>query len=224
LSLNISLSPNDRLGLKHSKRDKNIPQIHEIINKDLVVRLRDLLQKYDEAILAFNNIMAMETFSLLDDEKHSSMRSDLTLYEIYKTRLLRADLESRSRVDPFQQQIRKYLRAFRYWRLSRKLQNNAEILGSFPVDHKWSYQNTILLASILSRLAAAVFTGSFLVVPLAILSQAQSKTTQLVVVSVFILAFAFIVATLLKVSNLELMVVSAAYAAVLSVFVSNITT
>jgi hypothetical protein len=46
LSLNLSLSLNDRLGLKHSKRDENVPKIHESINKDLVVRLRDLLQKY----------------------------------------------------------------------------------------------------------------------------------------------------------------------------------
>jgi hypothetical protein len=178
----------------------------------------------DEAVLAFNGIMAMETFSLLDDEKQSSTRHDLSLYEMYKTRLLRVDLESRSRVDPFQRQIRKYLRGFRYWRLSRKLQDDAEILGSFPMDHKWSYQNTILVANILSRLAAAVITGSFLVVPLAILSQQQSRGLQLMVVSVFILAFAFLVAGLLKASNLELMVVSAAYAAVLSVFVSNITT
>ena len=46
LSLHLRLPLNDRLGLKHSKRDKNVPEIHETINKDLVVRLRDSLQRY----------------------------------------------------------------------------------------------------------------------------------------------------------------------------------
>lgn len=43
----------------------------------------------------------METFSLLDDEKQFSMRSDLSLYEEYRTRLVRTDLETRTRTDPF---------------------------------------------------------------------------------------------------------------------------
>jgi hypothetical protein len=203
-----------------------------IFFKDMVRVLVDYFTKIkltrsamiDNALLAFNKIMAMETFSLLDDGKQSSTRNDLGLHEMYKTRLLRVDLEPRSRVDPFQRQICKYLRAFRYWRLSRTLQDNIEAPGSFPANHKRLYQNTILLASALSRLVAVVITGSFLVVPLAMLSQEQSRSLQLTVVSVFILAFDFLVATLLKVSNLELMVVSAAYAAVLSVFVSNFTT
>jgi hypothetical protein len=177
----------------------------------------------DEAILAFNKIMAMETFSLLDNEKQSSARNDLGLYEMYKTRLLRVDMEPRSRVDPFQRQIRKHLRAFRYWRSSRQLQNRAETLETFDEDHKWSYQNTTLLANILSRIAAMIITCGFLIVPQAILAQERSKAHQLVVVAAFILAFAFLVATLLKASNLEMMVVSAAYAAVLSVFFSNTT-
>ncbi len=46
LSLNVSHSTRDRLGLKHSKRDEDIPKVHETINADLVLRLRDLLQKY----------------------------------------------------------------------------------------------------------------------------------------------------------------------------------
>ncbi|KAI1745389.1 hypothetical protein F4680DRAFT_402068, partial [Xylaria scruposa] len=57
--------------------------------------------------------MALEVFSLLDDKKQSSMRTDLTLPEIYKTRLLRVDLGSRSRADPFQNWIHKWLRGFR---------------------------------------------------------------------------------------------------------------
>jgi hypothetical protein len=49
----------------------------------------------DEALAAFNNIMTMETFSLLDDEQQASLRDDLSLYEAHKTRLLRVDLGTR---------------------------------------------------------------------------------------------------------------------------------
>lgn len=75
--------------------------------------------------------MNMETFSLLDDEKQSSLRDDLNLYEIFNTRLLRVDLGTRSRTDPFQRWLHRYLRAFQYRRLSRKSQDNGEALGSF---------------------------------------------------------------------------------------------
>lgn len=163
----------------------------------------------------------METFSLLDDEKQSSMRTDLTLPEIYKTRLLRADLGPRSRTDPFERWLHKYLRYFRYWRLSR-FQRSVEGLGSQRgANHRWSYQNTALVATILSRVTSAVMTGIFLVVPLAVLSTKLPREAQLVIVSACILAFSFLVAIILRVSNFEIMALSAAYAAVLSVFVSN---
>lgn len=120
----------------------------------------------------------METFSLLDDERQSSLRDDLNLYEVYKTRLLRVDLEPRSRKDPFQRWLHRYLRAFRYWRLSRKSQNNNEGLGSFS-GTRWSYQNTRLTADIFGRVTTAVLTVVFLVAPLAILSHESSKISSL---------------------------------------------
>jgi hypothetical protein len=46
LSLNLSISQHDRLGLKHSKKDEDVPEIHETINRDLILRLRDLLKDY----------------------------------------------------------------------------------------------------------------------------------------------------------------------------------
>jgi hypothetical protein len=167
--------------------------------------------------------MTMETFSLLDDEKQSSLRDDLSLYEIHKTRLLRVDLGTRARTDPFQRWLHKYLRAFRYWRLSRKSTNNAEGLGSVLEGHrKWSYQNTILIAEVIGRVVTAALTAVFLVAPLAVLSHESSKDIQLVVVAVWILVLSFLVSLFLKVSSFEMMAISAAYAAVLSVFVSNV--
>lgn len=175
----------------------------------------------DEGITAFNNIMAMETFSLLDDEKQASLRSDLTLTEIYKTRLVRVDLEPRSRKDHFQRRINAYLRAWRYWRLSRRAKINSESLNVFAPGDGMSHQNTILIAEVLGRVLMAIMMAAFLIVPLVVLCYQSKREVQLAIISVFIVLFSFLVSALLKVSNLEMMIVSAAYGAILSVFVSN---
>jgi hypothetical protein len=185
--------------------------------------LIDKAQQTDDALAAFNNIMTMETFSLLDDEKQSRLRHDLTLHGIHKTRLLRVDLGTRARTDPFQRWLLKYLRAFRYWRLSRKAENDEERFGSFAIQGRtWSYQNTILIADVIGRVTTAGLTAVVLVAPQAILSHESSKNIQLVVVSVCIIVLAFLVSLFLKVSSFEMMVITAVYATVLSVFVSNV--
>ncbi|CAI6271096.1 unnamed protein product [Periconia digitata] len=223
ISLDVSPSSTDRLGLKHSAKDANIPSIEDTITPEFVAKLRELLKQYDEALQAFHNLMAMETFSLIDDEKQASLRDDLNLHEVYKTRLLRVDLGTRTRTDPFQRWLHRYLRAFRYWRLSKRSKNNTEGLGSPTSNrHQWSYQNTILIADIVGRVTTAMLTAVFLVMPLAILSHQPSKDVQLIVVSVWILVLSFLVSLFLKVSSFEMMAISAAYAAVLSVFVSNV--
>src|SRR4051794_6571520 len=113
--------------------------------------------------------MAMETVSLLDDGKQLSLQTELSLFERYKTRLVRADLGMRSRTDPFQRWLHKKLRAFRYWRIANIMkQDSPESLMSSP-KYRWSHQNTALIASIAGRLVAAIITTAFLVTPLAIL-------------------------------------------------------
>ncbi|KAH0533250.1 hypothetical protein TsFJ059_001839 [Trichoderma semiorbis] len=94
LSLNVEPSTTDRLGLKHCKRDEILPSTDEAVSKELIQRLRQSLKQYDEALIAFNTIMSMDTFALLDDEKQCSLRKDITLYEMYKTRLLRITLRA----------------------------------------------------------------------------------------------------------------------------------
>lgn len=163
--------------------------------------------------------MAMETVSLLDDERSSSLRTDLTIHEMYNTRLIRLDLGTRSRTDPFQRWLHKQLRAFRYWRISNRQSSAASFMS--PSRNRWSHQNTVFIASIAGRFVAAMVIAVFLVVPLAVLSALSSRGTQLAVVSIFIVVFSIVVAAMLKVSNYEMMVVAAAYAAILSVFVSN---
>ncbi|OTB01926.1 hypothetical protein M426DRAFT_323138 [Hypoxylon sp. CI-4A] len=220
-NLDIQPSAADRLGLKHGKRDEDAPNPDDVITRDVTLKLRGLIQQYDEALIAFNHVMSMDTFSLLDDEKQFSQRHDLTLYEKYNTRLLRVDRGPRTRQDPFQRWIHRLLRDFRYWRLSKKLQGDQEASGPRIKKRGWSYQSTDLIASILSRMVIAVCTSIFLIAPLAMLSDQHRKEIQLLIIAVWVVLFSCIVTTLLKASNLEMMVVTAAYAAILSVFYSN---
>lgn len=164
--------------------------------------------------------MTMETFSLLHDERQSSLRTELSLYEIYNTRLVRTDLGVRSRTDPFQRRLHKYLRDFRYWQHLKSNQEDSEAPGPITTPRKWGCQNTILIAEVAGRIITVVTIGVFLIVPLAIITH-QSKDNQVTTVSIFILIFSFVVTAAWKVSNLEMMALSAAYAAVLATFVSD---
>jgi len=164
--------------------------------------------------------MVMETFSLLDDEQLSSQRKGFNLYEIYNTRLIRTDAGTRARTDPFQRRIHKLLRYFRYWRLSRNYGHDSEASRSSPAGRPWSYQDMLLMAEVAGRAIAAITIGVFLLVPLAIIFY-QPINIQIAAVSVFILSFSLIVGAMMKVSNLEMMAVTAAYAAVLATFISN---
>lgn len=165
--------------------------------------------------------MAMETFSLLDDEKQSSMRTEITLDAKYKTRLLRVDLGSRTRTDPIQDWIHGWLRTLRYRKLRKGSRGDGNKYGSFykPAGPRhWSYQDSVLLSSILGRLVTTMITGVFILVPLLVLSP-HSSVVQSVVIAGCIAFFSFFVALALKVSNFETIVISAAYAAVISVLI-----
>ncbi|KAI1131673.1 hypothetical protein F5Y10DRAFT_275405 [Nemania abortiva] len=221
-NLGLDHTPTNRLDIAWSKKEENVPSVEATVTRELVLKLRDLLKQYDEALAAFHNVMSMESFSLLDDEKQSSLRSELTLHEIYQTRLLRLDLGTRWRTDPFQRQLHKYLRAFRYWKLSSKSKDNAEARGPPKGGHQWSYQNTVIIAEVIGRITTAIVAAIFLVAPLIILSYQPSKDIQLIIASAFILVFSFLIGLMLKTSNLEITVVAAAYAAVIATFVSNV--
>lgn len=174
----------------------------------------------DDALIAFNTIMSMDTFSLLDDEKQSHLRTELTVYEKYKTRLLRVDQMPRVRQDPLQRCIHQLLRLLRYRRVS-SLPNNVERANMAMPGQRWSAQNTALIADITGRIIVAVVAAGFLTIPLVALSHETRKGVQVIVVSICIALFACIVSVMLRASNLEMLVVSSAYAAILSVFVSN---
>jgi hypothetical protein len=174
--------------------------------------------------------MTMETFSLSDNPTESNTRDDLSRYETYKTRLVRVDLAPRSSSrDPIQHYLRKFLRSLWYSAHSARwsARNSDDERGSNPeVSHTGaqfdrSFQNTARMAEAAARFLIAVFAGSFLVVPLIVLSFQTSKASNLITVSICIVVFSLLVSLLSKASNYETMAASAAYAAVLAVFISG---
>ncbi|KAK8002323.1 hypothetical protein PG989_002042 [Apiospora arundinis] len=219
LRLGHERSAQDRLGLKHSYIDPHPPPLEDTITRELVLKLRDLLQQYDEGLASFGRIMAMETISLLDVEKQASSQSHLSLFEKYNTRLIRIDVGTRSRADPFQRWLHKKLRAFRYWRISK----GQDSPGSFMTLPKgvWPYQNTVLIASVAGRIVTTLIVALFLITPLAVLSAGSIAGNRLAVICLFVALFSIVVGATLKVSSYEMMAASAAYAAVIAVFVSS---
>lgn len=170
----------------------------------------------------------METFSLADNTAYSVTRTDLHAYEKFKTRMLRVDLPFRQNSrDPIQHYLRKGLRRLWYTLSIAKLRTEDEENGrraSFPgVTARWErlYLNTARVAEAVTRFVIASMAGASLVVPLWILSLQNSQESRLMVVMGCIAIFCFLISLLSKASNYETMAVSAAYAAVLTVFVSN---
>jgi len=46
LSLGLSPSPGDRLGLQHSKRDADVPKLNDVITREFILKLHDLIKEY----------------------------------------------------------------------------------------------------------------------------------------------------------------------------------
>jgi len=46
LSLGLSPSPGDRLGLQHSKRDADVPKVNDVITQESISKLRNLIKEY----------------------------------------------------------------------------------------------------------------------------------------------------------------------------------
>ncbi|RDA94041.1 hypothetical protein CP533_5304 [Ophiocordyceps camponoti-saundersi (nom. inval.)] len=223
LGLNIEPSKVDRLGLRQCKKEKDVPCPEKALSKQLIYKLRRLMKEYDEAIISFNTIMSLDTFSLLDNEEQAAI-ADRPLYETYKTRLLRVDQAPRTRQDPLQRYIHRLLRFLRYLRLSKASDHSIENASKANYCRKrdgWSSQNTALIADASSRVIVALVTAIFLTLPLVVLSHESRTSVQMIIISVCVVAFACFVSVALRASNLEMMIVAAGYAAIIAVFISN---
>lgn len=237
----------DKLGLRHATRDASALGAEEVISSTLIVKLRALIRQYgrvslegpngdclhlrltlsiDEALIAFNNIMLMETYVLADSRQDTSLWTGLNAHEAFKTRHVRVDQAHRSGSrDVLRHCLRKCLRAF--WFHLRYGGNRASNPRAFvsasklESNLKKSSQNTAALAEVITRFLVALLAGAFLVVPLIVLSHQSSSKTQLVTISICIVIFSFLVSLLSRASNEQTMAASAGYAAVLVVFLSN---
>ncbi|TLD11688.1 hypothetical protein PspLS_11777 [Pyricularia sp. CBS 133598] len=219
LSMDIKPLGTDRLGLSNCIRKTNLPPPEEIINRDRVIKLRDLLQSYDDTPIPFNQIMAVETFSLVNDKIQSRLRTSSRSRRYTKPGLCELTLILDRTPTPSRD---RYISGFGLSILKERQKNVAgQTKSSLPRTSKPPLcRNSILISEILGRVITILVTILFLILPLALLSQETDKKRQLIIVSVFILFFALIVAMALKMPSYQIMAVCAAYAAVLSTFVS----
>lgn len=161
--------------------------------------------------------MQMQTLALSDDAWHSDFRSDLNKCEQSKTRLVRTDLPSVKIRSPLENGLNHMLR--RVWQAwtSRR---------AAPSDEDAEQQATLTPRNItgatkfITCFLVAVFAAAVLVVPLLVLSD-RSSASKLLKIGMFIGIFCFAVSFCSGSSALATMGVTAAYAAVLVVFISN---
>ena len=171
----------------------------------------------------------METFTLSNNRWQFNTRENTNSYEVFKSRLVRVDLPRRTGSrDILRHYLQKSLRAI--WFFAYFRQASGSSVSHIPPSEspsvlernssKQSYQNTAQLVDFLTRFIVAISSCAFLVVPLATLSTARSHNAQLALISVFIVLFCLLISSLSKASNQEIMTASAAYAAVLVVFLA----
>lgn len=221
LQLGIDAERRDILGLRSATRDANVPSIEETITQEKILELRRLLKEYDEAIINFNRISSLQTIALSDCGWLSTVRDDITMEEMYMTRLIRVDLAPADS-DPIRRTLHRWLR--RFWYAKRVMSSNPErAKGGTHLSPSSSqrYQNTITIADVMARFLFACVAGASLVFPLVILSYQERLHTRLLTISLCIIVFAIILSLTAPASNQTIMGTAAAYAAVLSVYVST---
>ncbi|TGO57574.1 hypothetical protein BCON_0064g00440 [Botryotinia convoluta] len=220
LQIGIDAERKDLLGLRLARKDSNVPPIEETITQEKVWKLRRLLREYDEAIINFNSISRLQTIALSDCGWLSTIRDDITMEEMYLTRLMRVDLAPADS-DPIRRALHRWLRKF--WYAKRVMSSNLESSKRTPMAPGVSqrYQNTITIADIMARFLFACVAGASLVFPLVILSYQERLHTRLLTITLCIIVFAIVLSLTAPASNQTVMGTAAAYAAVLSVYVST---
>lgn len=103
----------------------------------------------------------------------------------------------------------------------RRTDPESHSTSEVETELKQSYQHTARLAEVITRFLVALLAGSFIVIPLIVLSNQVSRKAHLITVSSFTVVFSLLVSLLSKASNEQTMAATAGYAAVLVVFLSN---
>ena len=186
----------------------------------------------------------METFTLADHQELSD-QSNLSREEAFQTRLVQIDRPLRTGVrDPLQHSLRKAFRRIWYHMLSgpaisssprpsppsesasqteSRIERGAAKSAERPQRRRWrTRQKTAWFADITSRFLYGLLSCTLLIAPMAVLrSQQSSGSAPLITVSVSVALFSLLVALGSRASPQETMAASAAYAAVLVVFVAT---
>jgi VIT1/CCC1 family predicted Fe2+/Mn2+ transporter len=125
------------------------------------------------------------------------------------------DTDAHKNIEPLRQTLMHYLPPWLTYSHEEKAERKKEYSEgkvpravSTPVDR-------------LARFLVALTGGSFLIVPMVIMSLNTSQTKSLVTVSLSVLLFVLILSFIVRVSNVETLVATATYAAVLVVFVGT---
>ena len=246
--------PYDKLGVGSARRDTVVPSPSDVANPESLKRLRELLTQYgrsvkrglaasqltnvyiDSALVSYNTLMRMETFSLADNIACGLSRLNrLNPYEIYKTRLVKADLPLTRPRPPLLKFFHTNLRRLWFYVCKKKVYDrhcqsivtasnaprDIEKTNAAMNDHHMAFQNTIDVSQLLFSFLVALVSGVLLIVPLCILSYQHGRGAHLITVAISILTFSFITACSIRTSGPETIAASAAYSAVLAVFLSN---
>lgn len=121
------------------------------------------------------------------------------------------------KIDPLRTALMRYLPPQLTYSHKERTQRKREYSqGETPKQVSATVDRTV-------RFAMAFTGGAFLVVPMIVMTLRQSQTKSLVTVSVAVTLFALILSFVVRVSNVETLVSTATYAAVLVVFVGTST-
>lgn len=119
-----------------------------------------------------------------------------------------ADLNHRKAVDPIRSFFTKVVVSIQKRKL-RTISHNTAILKASPV------------ADMLARCVIAILGGALLIVPIVLMTYFKTRNANLIITSVFTVAFALGTSLVSTASNQEVLAATAAYAAVLVVFVGT---
>ena len=120
-------------------------------------------------------------------------------------------------IDPFRSTLMKYLPSRLTFSKFEKHERKTEYREGQPPIHVSSFVDRLV------RLIISLTGGFFVVVPMIIMSLSPSQVKSLVTVSVSVVMFALLVSFGYRVSNVETLISTATYAAVLVVFVGTST-
>ncbi|KAI1765173.1 hypothetical protein GGR53DRAFT_284152 [Hypoxylon sp. FL1150] len=125
--------------------------------------------------------------------------------------------DAEARIDPLRDAFMKRLPSRLTWSHEERRQRKREYMdGKAPKEVSHFVDQAV-------RFVVAISGGLFLVVPMVVMTIQPSVLKSLITVSTFVLLFALILAFAVKVSNVETLISTATYAAVLVVFVGTST-